>query len=99
MIYTINLRNTLQTTLTIWSRVWAFGQATIQTNSMESGSLSYPMSELSFPMEQFIMDLSLCLMIVSRFFWIDVYFDTALPTATIATHRRCSCFLHFCNCQ
>jgi hypothetical protein len=43
------------------------------------------MSELSFPMEQFMTDLSLCSMIVSKFFGMDAYFDTALPTATIAT--------------
>jgi hypothetical protein len=43
------------------------------------------MSELSFPMEQFMTDLSLCLTIVSKFFGMDAYFNTALPTVTIAT--------------
>jgi hypothetical protein len=43
------------------------------------------MSELSFPMEQFMMDLSLCSTIVSKFFGMDVYFDTAPPSVTIAT--------------
>jgi hypothetical protein len=63
---------------------------------MESGFSSYPMSELSFPMEQFMMDLSLCSTIVSKFFGMDAYFDIAPPTATIATQAvlTLSLFLH-----